>query len=818
MLRTYSATGSILIDGGAIDASGQDGTLITVPGGAGGAGGTIVLLSHSITLRAATLTANGGDADGAGGGAGKIVIAADTLVQQDMSPFSVQAVPGASGVGKGGIGGGGGGGGKPGVGDNNPGAKGKVGAGGAGGVGRVNNNFSTGGTAGPGGAGGTNGVGGGPGGCFLTYDGIILGPLLYWDEPTNSSGNGWQLPGFNDSGWHPGVGVMGYGNGDEQTVLNSSNGAVTVYFRLDFVETNLTRVTNLMILLRRQDGVVGYLNGNEVLRDNMPIGPILPSTYALEPAPDDGTRVFHVPVSPGFLRQGENVMAAEVHRASANKRYLTFDLDLVMNSTVPPYTQTFVPGYTAFTPQLQNGPTPPLIEGLLPNPPIGTTVSIWTPLGMQTESYQGLNSAWIPGTNTLAVGQGAILFNPSPQPFDILISGTPPDPLPTFALSRAVPALVGSPLPGPATFEQIVGHPPENGTEVARVVPGPGESGQPKYAYYQFSNGSWQPSEPVAGPGEALQITLPCVSLSWPSPLVLEAQSPQGAFASYRVTAEDDCGSTLLLAYSPPTGSWLSLGTHDVTVVAQDEAAHRLIASFTLTVVDTTPPEILFPSNFVVEATSPAGAVVNFTNVSATDLVDPAPHLAFEPPSGSVFPLGVTHVQATAWDASRNTNQIVFPVTVANTNAPAISGPTNLTLLQTLPQGAQLFYDLQLSDVADTNVQVTSTFPSGSILPVGTYTNTCTATDSSGNTKVFSFQVIVVPPTPGTISSIDYNPGQIILSFPAQPGVQYVVEYKDSLTDPAWQYLTTVVGNPGSMQVIDYAPGPSTRFYRIQAP
>lgn len=304
------------------------------------------------------------------------------------------------------------------------------------------------------------------------------------------------------------------------------------------------------------------------------------------------------------------------------------------------------------------------------------------------------------------------------------------------------------------------------------MVPGPGESGQPTYLQYQFNNGVWEPSEPVANLGEALQITLPCLSLSWPSNQILQAQSPQGAPASYVLTAKNLCGAALSLTFSPTNGAWLPLGTNEITVVATDGGSNTATANFTVTVVDTTPPEILRPLKFVVEATSPAGAVVNFTNVSATDLVDPHPQLVFMPTNGSLFPFGLSCVQCPVWDAAGYTNQVVFPVSVVDTQPPTITCPGNMTLLQTMPEGAVLVDTVQVSDVADTNVQ----------------------------------------------SGIDYASDQVLFSFPPQVGVQYQVEYSDSLADPVWLPLTTFVANTNSTQVIDYAPAPSTRFYRIQAP
>ena len=62
--------------------------------------------------------------------------------------------------------------------------------------------------------------------------------------------------------------------------------------------------------------------------------------------------------------------------------------------------------------------------------------------------------------------------------------------------------------------------------------------------------------------------------------------------------------------------------------------ATRATATFNVTVVDTTPPQLTVPANILEEATSPAGATVHFTP-SATDAVDANVAIACLPASGT---------------------------------------------------------------------------------------------------------------------------------------------------------------------------------------
>ena len=94
----------------------------------------------------------------------------------------------------------------------------------------------------------------------------------------SDAGIGWRRSDFNDNGWSSGVAEFGYGDGDEATLVgyggNAANKFVTTYFRRGFVIGDPAALTNFTVRLRCDDGAIGFLNGMEAFRSNMPEGAI----------------------------------------------------------------------------------------------------------------------------------------------------------------------------------------------------------------------------------------------------------------------------------------------------------------------------------------------------------------------------------------------------------------------------------------------------------------------------------------------------------------------------------------------------------------
>jgi len=239
-------------------------------------------------------------------------------------------------------------------------------------------------------------------------------------------------------------------------------------------------------------------------------------------------------------------------------------------------------------------------------------------------------------------------------------------------------------------------------------------------------------------------------TLTVPGPITAEAASAAGAVVSYTVSATDDSGTAPTIdCGSHPSGSTFPLGSTAVTCTARDAAGNTSSPqTFTVTVQDTTPPQLSLPSNLTVEAQSAAGAPVSFS-ASATDAVSGAVSVSCTPPSGSMFPIGASKVGCSATDAAGKTATGSFTVTVSDTIGPAFSGiPGDRQVEANGPSGSVVNYvSPTATDASDGPELVTCAPASGTTFPLGATTVTCTSADSHGNTSTASFGVRVVDTT-----------------------------------------------------------------------
>ncbi|MFF5126109.1 HYR domain-containing protein [Streptomyces syringium] len=165
-----------------------------------------------------------------------------------------------------------------------------------------------------------------------------------------------------------------------------------------------------------------------------------------------------------------------------------------------------------------------------------------------------------------------------------------------------------------------------------------------------------------------------------------------------------------------------------ISVTVRDVEAPRV------TVVDRT-----------VEATGKDGVKIDYI-ATANDAVDGDLPVICTPASGSLFPMGTTHVTCTATDSAGNKGTDTATFIVNDASAPQVT-VDDRTVEATGAGGAKVDYVATAKDTVDGDLPVSCVPAPGSLFPMGTTEVRCTATDSAGNqgTDRATFTVLPAP-------------------------------------------------------------------------
>lgn len=221
-------------------------------------------------------------------------------------------------------------------------------------------------------------------------------------------------------------------------------------------------------------------------------------------------------------------------------------------------------------------------------------------------------------------------------------------------------------------------------------------------------------------------------------------------------TATDNCpGVVITRTAGPAPGSTFNKGATTVTYTATDTSGNTAVCTFTVTVVDAQPPQILNcpnppPPGMIFPADPNCAATVTW---AAPTVADNCPGATISqtagPPPGSYVGVGSYTVIYTALDTAvpPNVTQCQFTVIVQDQQAPTIIGcPANISV-STDPGVCSAVVSWTAPTATDNCPGVTMTQtagpPSGSAFPVGTTTVTYTATEGGSLTSTCTFTVTV---------------------------------------------------------------------------
>jgi hypothetical protein len=289
-----------------------------------------------------------------------------------------------------------------------------------------------------------------------------------------------------------------------------------------------------------------------------------------------------------------------------------------------------------------------------------------------------------------------------------------------------------------------------------------------------------------------------CV-LECPNNITVTANTTQGGNPGAIVTygGAEAFGSCGAVTVSTPSGSFFPVGS---TVVTSTSAQGGGSCSFTVTVVDSTPPSISCPANQTVTAaagecsasidpgtpTASGDGVITVTGARGDGQQLDAP-----------YPAGTTTITWTATDSNGRTATCTQTITVnaTDTTPPTITAPANLTLATGAAEESScgvIVGETNLTPNADDNcsVNVSRTgVPAGNFFPIGTTTVTYTATDPAGNTAQATQTITVTDNTPPVV-----RPNGDNLSTPEFDPPDLTVECGTALTDPGATAIDSCIG------------------------
>ena len=147
------------------------------------------------------------------------------------------------------------------------------------------------------------------------------------------------------------------------------------------------------------------------------------------------------------------------------------------------------------------------------------------------------------------------------------------------------------------------------------------------------------------------------------------ATGPSWTQVNFAVNATSSSSDKISVYCNPASGSAFPMGSTIVLCAAKDPFTSLVsYAMFNVTVKDSSPPTFKVPHSILKQADELQGAEITY-DANASDTVDGSTIATCDPPSGSMFPLGLNQVTCMATDKSGNTGQASFSVIVGQTTS-----------------------------------------------------------------------------------------------------------------------------------------------------
>ena len=175
-------------------------------------------------------------------------------------------------------------------------------------------------------------------------------------EGTYEPDTNWRKLAFNDASWLQGIGGVGYGDADDNTIINP---VTSLYLRKTFTIIDTSEIAEAILHVDYDDAFVAYLNNVEIARSNI-------GALGDHPLYNQGSTALHeaqmyqggnpdqfiinTQLLNNILTQGNNILSVQVHNDNISSSDLTsrIFLSLGINTT----STNYLPTPTWFQPPL----------------------------------------------------------------------------------------------------------------------------------------------------------------------------------------------------------------------------------------------------------------------------------------------------------------------------------------------------------------------------------------------------------------------------------------------------------------------------------
>jgi hypothetical protein len=217
-----------------------------------------------------------------------------------------------------------------------------------------------------------------------------------------------------------------------------------------------------------------------------------------------------------------------------------------------------------------------------------------------------------------------------------------------------------------------------------------------------------------------------------------------GSIVTFDAKATDLVDPEVRALCKPESGSFFRIGTASITCTSSDRFGNTGSQEFRVHVGSDDTPALAVPSAVFAEAAGRDGATVKY-DIAATTAKGTAADYRCDPAAGTLLPIGVTPVKCTAFGTNGASVTELFNITVADTTAPTLALPTDMTEQAPSADGAFVGYSAYGKDAVDGETVATCYPESGSLFPAGTTTVHCSSSDSSRNLSNGTFVITVLP-------------------------------------------------------------------------